>query len=627
MFDNGITRRGALALAGGALAATATGVRFPAAAARAVPGGGPVHGLSVFGALALPADFEHLAYVDPAAPKGGRIALLPSSWQTNQNPLTFNTLNMWVLRGDSPPRLELIFDSLMVRALDEPDAVYGLLAATVEIDPSGRVYTFAIRPEARWHDGVPVTAGDVVFTLTSLKEKGHPLVRAPLEGVAEVVAEEERRVSVRFAEGASNRLPPLIATYPVLPRHWYEGRDFEAAGMDVPLGSGPYRVGRFETGRFIEYERVADWWGRDLPVTRGQNNFDSVRVEFFRDRQIGFQALTDGTVTWREEFTSKTWATEYNFPAVEDGRVVKATFPDERPAGAQGWFINTRREKFADPRTREALGLAFDFEWSNANLFYGAYSQTESFFQNSDMMAEGEPDAAERALLEPFRGTVPEAVFGPVWKAPVSDGSGQDRTLLREANRLLAEAGWQREGRQLVDGAGRPFTVEILSNSPSFERVVQPYVRNLRLLGIDAAFRLVDPAQFQSRVDAFDFDLVGRRFTLSATPSETIREFWTSRAARMEGTNNLSGIADPVVDVLVEAILSAKTREEMVTATRALDRVLRLGHYWVPNWYKPSHTVAYWNLFGMPADKPRYGFPVETTWWFDEALAARTLGG
>ena len=566
-------------------------------------------------------------YVNPDAPKGGRIVLLPSTWQTNQNPLTFNTLNMWVLRGDAPPRLELIYDQLMVRALDEPDAVYGLVAETVEIDETGRVYTFTLRPEARFHDGVPITAHDVVFSLTTIREKGHPLLRQPLARLASVEALDERRVALVFAPNASNRLPPLVATYPVLPRHWYGTRDFDAAGLDVPLGSGAYRVGRFEPGRFIEFERFPDWWGKDLAVSRGQYNFEIVRVEFFRDRQIGFQALTNGTVTWREEFTAKTWATEYNFPAANDGRVVRRVFPDDRPAGAQGWFLNTRREKLSDPRTREAIGLAFDFEWSNANLFYGLYGRTQSWFQNSDMMAEGTPGEAELALLEPFRDALPEEVFGPVWTAPVSDGSGQDRRLLREASRLLSEAGWKRDGRQLVDSAGRPFTIEVMSDSSSFERVVQPWVRNLGLIGIEASFRLVDPAQFQSRLNDFDFDVVGRRFALSPTLGEAIREFWSSAAAGVPGSTNLAGIRSEAVDALVDAILSAETRDQMVTAARALDRVLRVGHYWVPNWYKGTHTVAYWDVFGMPDDKPRYGFPVEETWWFDVERAAKTGAG
>jgi len=425
---------------------------------------------------------------------------------------------------------------------------------------------------------------------------------------------------------ASNRLPPTVASMPILSRAYYETHDFQRSSLEVPLSSGAYRVGPYETGRFVEYHRVEDWWARDLPVSRGQANFDVLRVEFFRDRQIAFQALTKGALNFREEFTSKTWATEYNFPAVEDGRVVKAEFPDNLPAGAQGWFINLRREKFADPRTRRALDLAFDFQWTNTNLFYGAYERTSSYFENSEMKAEGMPSEAELALLEPLRGKVPDAVFGEAWTPPVSSGSGTDRALLKEANDLLVAAGWTRRGRSLVDAAGRPFTIEFLDNSPSMERVIQPYARNLERLGIELSFRLVDPAQYQSRMNVFDFDMTGQRYSLSPTPGEAVRQFWTSEAARTEGSYNLAGIADPAVDILVEALINAPTRADMVTAARALDRVLRSGFYWVPNWFKPVHTVAYWDEFGFPETPPHYGFPVVETWWHAGAPAAKKNG-
>ena len=588
----------------------------------------PRHGLSVFGALKYPPEFRHFGYVNPNAPKGGRIVMTAPSWQTNQNPQTFNSLNMWVLRGDSPPRLELIYDSLMTRALDEPDAVYGLVAESVEVDEAAKVYTFNLRPEARFHDGAPITSADVVFSLTTLKEKGHPLLRQPLQRLAGVEADGDHRVVLRFAPDASNRLPPVVASLPVLPKHFYDTHDFEASTLTVPLGSGPYKVGSFRAGAYIEYQRVDEYWGNGLAVARGHNNFDVIRLDFFRDRQITFQAFTKGDITLHEEFVAKTWATEYNFPAIQQGQVVKAEFPDDRPAGAQGWFMNLRREKFADPRTRQALGLAFDFEWSNDNLFYGLYQRTDSFFQNSDLMAAGEPTPAELALLEPWRGQVPDAAFGPAVTAPVSDGSGQDRKLLGEANRLLREAGWTRRGPTLVGPDGKPFTVEILSNSASFERVVQPFAKNLRLLGIEATFRLVDPAQYEQRLDTFDFDMTGRRYSMSPTPGESIREFWSIESATLDGSNNLAGIAlpgvdpaGPAIEALTETLIQAPTREDMVVAARTLDRVLRAGYYWVPNWYKGIHTVAFWDMFGYP-DKPRYDFPVEGTWWYDPAKAA-----
>lgn len=614
-------RFGALGLAG--VAFGSLGVRGAlaqqAGAASGAALGAPRHGLSVFGDLMLPADFSHFPYVNPDAPKGGAFRFVPSQWGFNQNPQTFNTFNTFILAGDAPPLMESCFDTLMVRQLEEPDAVYGLVAESVSVSDDEKTFAFHLRPEARFHDGSPLTAEDVAFSLEILRTRGHPMLRQVLSWTDSVTVESPQTVVVVMKAGASNRLPPTVATMPILSKAYYEAHDFQRSSMDIPLSSGAYRVGRFETGRFVEYDRVKDWWGRDLPVSRGQGNFDVIRVEFFRDRQIAFQALTKGTLNYREEFTSKTWATEYNFPAVQDGRVIKAEFPDNLPAGAQGWFLNLRREKFADPRTRQALDLAFDFQWTNTNLFYGAYQRTSSYFENSEMKAEGMPSAEELALLEPLRDKVPEAVFGEAWTPPVSDGSGADRKLLREANDLLLAAGWKRQGSSLVDANGVPFTIEFLDNSPAFERVVQPYARNLERLGIELTFRLVDPAQYQARRSGFDFDMTGQRYSLSPTPGEAVRDFWTSQAAKTDGSYNLAGISDPAVDTLVEALINAPTREEMVTAARALDRVLRLGHYWVPNWYKPIHTVAYWDEFGFPDKPPHYGFPVAGTWWHADA--------
>ncbi|MDQ0315221.1 extracellular solute-binding protein [Amorphus orientalis] len=621
-----VSRRGALkigALGAFAFGASALPFRLAAAQQASAPAGGAGrHGLSVFGDLALPPDFSQFPYVDPDAPKGGTLRILPSQWGFNQNPLTYNTFNTFILAGDAPPMMEMCFDTLMVRQLDEPDAVYGLVADTVSVSDDEKTFSFHLRPEARFHDGSPLTAEDVAFSLQTLRDEGHPSLRQVLSWMERAEVEDAETVVVVLKPEASNRLPPTIATMPILSKAYYTENDFQRSSLEPPLSSGPYRVGEHETGRYVNYERVADWWAADLPVSRGQHNFDIVRVEFFRDRQIAFQALTNGTLTFREESISKNWVTAYDFPAVRDGEVIKNEFPDNRPSGAQGWFINTRRKKFADPRTRQALGLAFDFQWTNENLFYGLYERVASFFENSDMMAEGMPSEAELALMEPLRDQIPEAAFGEAWTPPVSDGSGSDRTLLREANDLLMQAGWQRDGRNLVDADGNPFTIELLGNSPSFERIVQPYARNLERLGIQMNFRLVDPAQFQSRLNGFDFDMVGRRFALSATPGEGIREFWTSEAADTDGSSNLSGIRNPAIDALVAKLVNAPTREDMVTAARALDRVLRVGFYWVPNWYSATHRVAYWDLFGYPEKTPHYAFPVAATWWWDADKAA-----
>lgn len=590
--------------------------------ALAAPAGArETHGLSMFGDLKYPADFPHFDYVKPQAPKGGRIALTGPYWFNNQNPNTFNTLNMWVLKGDAAQGLELTFDSLMTRASDEPDAVYGLVARSVDISEDGNVYRFRLRPEARFHDGSPLTAEDVAFSINVLKEKGHPLVSQTLREVESAVAEGPETVVVTFTGNQARDLPLTVAGLPIFSKAYYETRDFEASTLEAPLASGPYKVGRLAPGRFIEYDRVEDYWARDLPVNVGRWNFDTIRYQLYRDRDVAFEGFKAGEQRIREEFTSKHWATGYDFPAMRDGRVIRFTIADETPSGAQGWYINTRREKFADPRVREALALAFDFEWTNKNLFYESYARTHSFFQNSDMMAEGPPSQAELALLEPYRDQLPAEVFGEPWTPPVSDGSGQDRRLLRQARKLLEEAGWTVQNGVLRNEKGEPFTIEILDQTGStFDRIALPYIRNLEMLGIQATLRQVDPAQYQSRLNDFDFDMVSSRFSLGTTLTEGIRRYFSASDADQPGSRNYPGIKDPVIDALLEKIINAETREEQVTAARALDRVHRAGRYWVPHWYKPSHWIAVWNEFDRPAVHPRYPDTgaignALATWW------------
>ena len=513
--------------------------------------------------------------------------------------------------------MQLCHAGLMTRGLNEPDAVYGLIAESVTVN--GLDYTFAIRDGATFTDGSPITAADVVFTFDTFREEGHPALRQLLNNVDSTTAVDDLTVTVTFSPDASNRLPPTIATLPIISSAYYSEKPFSDADLQIPITSGAYTVGDFRPGRFVDFTLRDNWWGADVPSAKGQNNFGSVRVDYFRERIAGFEAFKTGDTKFREEFTSKTWATGYDFPAVTDGRVVLREFPDGRPSGAQGFFLNTRRAKFSDIRTRKALGLAFDFEWLNRNVFYSLYKRTPSYFVGSDLMAEGLPSDAERAILEPFGDQLPEGIFGEAYLPPVSDGSGRDRKNLGEANRLLAEAGWQRVNGRLVDADGQPFTIEFLNFQPSFNRVVQPFIDTLGLLGITASIRMVETSQYQARVRDFDFDVTTRRFAFSPTPGETVREYFVSSMANEPGSNNLSGISDPVVDGLVEIFLDATTREELVTAARALDRVLRLGHYWVPQWYKGSHTVAYWDEFGVPENKPKYDLPVSTTWWAKNA--------
>ena len=583
------------------------------------------HGLSSFGELKYPADFPHFDYVNPVAPSGGRFSAQISTTFGNQSADTFNTLNVYVLRGDGAAGMDLTFDSLMVRALDEPDALYGLVAREVEAAPGGLVYTFRLRPQARFHDGTRLTARDAAFTFALLKEKGHPEISEVIRDMVSAVAEDDETLVVTFAQGRSRDLPLTVAQLPIFSAAYWKGRDFEASTLEPPLGSGPYRVGRMDVGRFIELERVPDYWAAELPVAIGQNNFETVRYEYFRDRQVAFEAFKSGAFTFREEFTARVWATGYDFPAVNEGRVVRVTLPDATPSGTQGWWINTRREAFRDPRVREAIGLCFDFEWTNANIMFGAYTRTASFFENSELKATGRPSAEELALLEPLRDTLPAEVFGEAWTPPVSDGSGRDRALLSRAVTLLKEAGCTREGSVMKLPGGKPLAIEFLDVNPSLEPHTQAFIRNLALVGIAATTRTVDPSQYQSRLKDFDFDLSSRRYSSGVTPGPEMSQTYGSRSASMSGSNNLSGIANPAVDALLAKVGAATSRADLITACRALDRVLRAGRYWVPMWYSGSHRLATWDIYGRPETGPRYGLGVPAVWWHD-AAKARKIG-
>ncbi len=584
----------------------------------------PQHGLSVFGDLKYAADFAHFDYVNPDAPKGGRISYTPSQWALNQNPNTFNTLNTLILKGDAPVGLEMVFASLMTRALDEPDAVYGLAAESVSIEDGGKTFRFVLRANASFHDGTPITGEDVAFSVTTLKKDGHPSFAQGMREVEGAEAVGEREVLVRFSGTQARDVPLLVAGLPLLSKAWYTENPITEGSMKKPLGSSAYQVGNLSPGRFIEYERVKDWWGNDLAVSKGQNNFDVIRIEFFRDRQAAFEGFKAGAYWFREEFTSRVWARGYNnFPALEDGRVIRFELPDQRASGAQGWWINTRRKKFADPRVREALIHAFDFEWTNTNLMYGSYTRTSSVFEGSDMKANGPPSPAELALLEPHRAQLPPDVFDAPFVPPVSDGSGKDRTLLLHAQRKLKEAGFTVKNGICHDTEGNPFTLEILDDDPTFTPHVLAYIRNLEFLGIRGSFRVVDAAQFNARETGFDFDLVPRRYSMSSSPGNSLRLFFGSETANIPGSNNLSGISDPVMDELIARVIAANTREDMNTAARALDRVMRAGKYWIPHWFKGTHWIATWDVFGRPDIKPRYGLPNDSAWWFDTEKAAK----
>jgi microcin C transport system substrate-binding protein len=465
-----LPRRDFLALTG----AAAASALLPGRAFAESPTGTKLHGLSAFGDLKYTADFQHFAYVNPDAPKGGAMSFAPPSWTFNQSVLTFNTLNSFALKGDAPPRMELCFDTLMTRALDEPDAVYGLLAESVTLSQDRNSFDFALRPQARWHDGTPLTVHDVAFSLLLYKDKGHPDLLLPLAELTQVQALDDRTVRLAFSGKQSAQTILTVVTMPIVSKAYYTANDFEASTMTPPLGSGAYRVGHVSAGRFIEYERATDYWGSDLAVNRGQNNFDRIRIDFYRDRQAAFEAFNKGDTTFRQEFVARVWTTGYDFPALKQGKVVKREFPGEKWPSMQAIAINQRRERFRDVRVRRALDLCFDFEWTKRTLFSGSYDRSQSNFEHSDFRADGQPSPQELVLLEPFRAELPPETFGEAVMQPVSDGSGRDRKLLGQAARLLAEAGWKRSGGFVVNGKGERLKVEMLAQDDSLVRIGSP---------------------------------------------------------------------------------------------------------------------------------------------------------
>ncbi len=604
--------------------------------------GEPAHGLSAFGQLKYPAGFAHFDYVNPDAPRGGRFSEVGGQ--------TYDSFNPFILRGDAAAGLNsLVFESLMVAAADEPDSVYGLIARSADLAPDRLSVVFELRPEARFSDGSAITAEDVAFSFKTLRTKGHPNYRTLLRDVVGVDVLGPLTVKYRFTGTQLRDLPLVVASLPVLSKAYYTKVDFTQTTLVPPLGSGPYKIADFKQGRYVSYRRRSDYWGAKLNVSRGRFNFDEVRYEYFRDRTASLESFKAGDYDFREEFTSRDWATAYNIPHVKDKRIVLRTLPDENPSGAQGFFINTRRDKFKNSKVRRALDLVFDFEWTNSHLFYGLYTRTASYFENSELKATGPPSAAERAILAPFRDKLPPELFArEPYSPPVTDGSGTDRTHLREAVKLLAEAGWTIRSEAMADPScgficqtlrtvglgqaptqqvlrnreGERLEIEFLATEPTGVRLVAPYVRNLKRIGIDARVRRVDAAQYVERIKRFDFDISTRRFIMRLTPGAELNNYFGSRAAKLDGSVNLAGISDPVIDALIVKVLEAKTRSNLIAATRALDRVLRAGHYWVPHWYKAAHHIAFWNRYSWPEVKPKYDRGVLDTWWYDAAKAA-----
>jgi microcin C transport system substrate-binding protein len=574
------------------------------------------HAVAMHGDVKYPSDFKHFDYVNPNAPKGGEIKLAGIG--------TFDSLNPFILKGITPLGIGNLFDTLTVNSHDEAFSQYGLIAESMEMPKDRSWIIFTLRKQARFHDGSPITPADVVFSMNILKEKGHPFYRAYYRDVKKVEPLGERRVKFTFSEDTENReLPLIVGQMQILSKAYWSGREFDKTTLESPLGSGPYRIESFEPGRYISYRRVEDYWAADLPVNVGQNNFDVIRYDYYRDTTVALQALKAGEYDFRVENVAKNWATAYNIPAVREGRLIKAEIPHESPTGMQAFVYNTRRPVFQDSRVREALSYAFDFEWINKNLFNGAYTRTKSFFSNSELASSGNlPSPEERAILEPFRGRIPDAVFNKVYQPPVTNGSGNNRRNLRQAFRLLGQAGWKvnRAGKLVNNKTGIPMTFEILLVSPTFERVVLPFKKNLERLGIDVKVRTVDNTQYENRVKDYDFDMLVWSFGQSLSPGNEQRNFWNSKIADIPGGRNLAGVRDPVVDELIELVISAPDRKSLIYRTRALDRVLLFGHYVIPHWHLRHYRVAYWNKIARPKVSPKYDLGFDT-WWFDPEKA------
>jgi microcin C transport system substrate-binding protein len=566
-------------------------------------------GMSLFGDLKYGPDFQHFDYVNPDAPKGGTMRLFAIG--------TFDTLNPFVVKGVPAAGVGQIFDTLAVASEDEPSSEYGLVAETIELAPDKLSVLYTLRKEARFHDGTPMTPEDVVWTFEILRAKGAPSYRSYYGDVTKVEKEGERGVRFSFKSAENRELPQILGQMPVLSRAYWAGRDFEKTTLDPPLGSGPYKIESVDPGRSITYRRVADYWASDLPVMKGRYNVDTIRYDYYRDATIALEAFKAGQFDVKLENSSKDWATGYDSPALRAGLIKKEEIPNGLPSGMQGFAYNLRRPLFQDPRVREALAYAFDFDWSNKNLFYGAYKRTRSYFDNSELAATGVPQGEELKILEKFRGQIPDQVFTTGYDPPKYDGSGNIRDGVRAALKLLKEAGWTFKGEKLVnDETGQPFEFEILLDNPQFERIVLPFAKNLERMGITARVRTVDNAQYQKRMETFDYDMAVVAFGESLSPGNEQREYWGSQSADEQGSRNLMGIKSKVVDELIEELVRAPDRASLVARTHALDRVLQYGYYLIPHYHIAAFRVAHWDKFRRPTVAPKYAVGLET-WWID----------
>ncbi len=574
------------------------------------------HGISAFGELKYPEGFAHFDYVNPDAPQGGTM-----SFRGTGGSQTFDSLNAFILKGEPAQGLGLLYDSLLAGSADEPDSAYGLIAESLEYPKDRSWVVFHMRPEATFSDGVPITAEDVVFTYEILIAEGEPFYQIMLRDIENVEALDPHTVKFTFrADAAKRDLPSLVGGLSILPKHYYDTVDFTASTLTPPVGSGAFVVKDVQPGKSIRYCKNPDYWASDLPVNVGTNNFECILYQYFADNTAAFEALKVGDYLFHEEFFSSLWATAYDFPALKNGWVKRETIADGRPSGTQGFWMNLRRDKLQDPRVREAIGLMFNFEWSNATLFGGLYERTTSFFQNSPMAASGLPEGEELAILDKYRADLPPEIFTePAWEPAVNRPEKTDRAAIRKASKLLDEAGWTvGPGGLRVNDKGERLSIEFIDDNPSFERITNPFIQNLRQIGVDARYRQIDSAQMQERQKNFDYDIIPGRLVMSLSPSIELRSLYGSQGADSQGTLNFSGLADPVVDALIEDVIASDSRPQMEARVRALDRVMRQKQIWVPNWSKASFWVAYWDVFGRPETPPLYARG-DSTWWFDQA--------
>lgn len=580
----------------------------------------PVHAMAMHGQPKYGPDFQHFDYVNPYAPKGGTLRTAARG--------TYDSFHQFIPKGNATSTRSI--ETLLVNSDDEAFTEYGLIAETMEVPDDRSWVIFNMRAQARWHDGVPITADDVIWSFETLTTKGQAFYRNYYGSVDKVEKLSERRVKFTFSDKENRELPLIVGQMPILPKHYWESRDFESTTLEPPLGSGPYRISDFEPGRFVVYERVEDYWGADLPVNRGLNNFDFQRQDFYLDDTAIRLALKSQDIDLRFENQAKAWASDYNVPSVEDGFLKKELIHHRLPTGMQAFVMNTRRAIFSDPRVRRALGYAFDFEWTNKTLFHGQYTRTASYFSNSELAATGKPQGEELEILERYRDRLPPQVFDEPPLPPQTDGTGHARGNLRAALKLLSEAGWKVQDLKLTnEKTGEHMEFEILLVSQAFERIVLPFTRNLERLGINAKVRLVDQSQYLNRVRAFDFDMVISGWGQSESPGNEQRSFWGSYNADVPGSRNLIGVRDPVVDELIELLIQAPDRESLIARTRVLDRVLLAGHYVIPNWHIRSDRILYWDKFSRPSTPTKSGAMI-SRWWYDagkaEMLAAKLSG-